>query len=299
MTSLILLLEEIHFKPKHPPLAIWLKPKIQMFGTMNTKLITLTTDFGLDDFFVGAMKGVILSINPVAQVIDITHTIRAHDIREAAFTLAQTYNEFPPGTIHVAIVDPGVGSARRPIIVLTPMHIFVGPDNGIFSFVYAQEDIRAIIHATAEQYFRKPVSHTFHGRDIFAPVAAWLSAGVAPESFGKRIQDHVRFEIPRPEVISPMHTRGQIIHIDRFGNLMTNLTMNELSSVVTDAGMKLVVGKHEITQIQSHFAQSPTGEPFAVFGSTGRLEIAVYRDSAEQILDASVGMAVDLYLENG
>ncbi|MCS6804678.1 MAG: SAM-dependent chlorinase/fluorinase [Acidobacteriota bacterium] len=266
---------------------------------MNTRpsVITLTTDFGLDDFFVGAMKGVILSINPAVHIVDITHTIRAHDVREGAFTLAQAYAEFPPGTIHVAIVDPGVGSARRPIIVLTPMHLFVGPDNGIFSFVYAQEDVRAIIHITAEHYFRKPVSRTFHGRDIFAPVAAWLSAGVAPESFGQPIHDPVRFELPQPERISATHIRGQVIHVDRFGNLLTNLTGQHLSSDVALRGATLVVNERRITRFQSHFAEAAAEEPFAVVGSTGRVEIAVYQDSAERILNASVGTTVDVYIE--
>lgn len=265
---------------------------------MNTRpsVITLTTDFGLDDFFVGAMKGVILSINPAARIIDITHTIRPHDVREAAFTLAQAYAEFPPGTIHVAIVDPGVGSARRPIIVLTPMHLFVGPDNGVFSFVYAQEDVRAIIQITAEHYFRKPVSHTFHGRDIFAPVAAWLSAGVAPESFGQPINDPVRFEVPQPELLSATHIRGQVIHIDRFGNLITNLTSQHLSPQAVSRAVRLVISNQTITRFQSHFAEAVAQEPFAVIGSTGRLEVAVYQDSAERILNASVGMIVELHI---
>lgn len=268
---------------------------------MNARpsVITLTTDFGLDDFFVGAMKGVILSINPAVRIIDITHTIRPHDVREAAFTLAQAYAEFPPGTIHVAIVDPGVGSARRPIIVLTPMHLFIGPDNGIFSFIYAQDEARAIIHITAEHYFRKPVSRTFHGRDIFAPVAAWLSAGVAPDSFGQPINDPVRFEVPQPELISATHIRGQVIHIDRFGNLITNLTGQHLSSQTGLRAVRLVINNQTITRVQSHFAETVAQEPFGVIGSTGRLEIAVYQNSAEKVLNASVGTTVDLYIGEG
>lgn len=262
---------------------------------MTSPIITLITDFGMDDFFVGAMKGVILTINPAAIIVDISHTIPPHDIRAAAFTLAQAYREFPPGTIHVAVVDPGVGSTRKPLLVITSQYAFVGPDNGVFSFIYAEEPAPTCIHITAGHYFRQPVSRTFHGRDIFAPVAAWLSRGLAPDRFGPRINDYVRFEIPRPERLSPTQIRGHIIHIDRFGNLITNITANELPPDVACAGIKLVIHGHTITRFQSHFAEAAGGEPFALFGSTGRLEIAIWRDSAENLLKASVGDVVDIF----
>jgi hypothetical protein len=259
-------------------------------------IITLATDFGSDDFFVGAMKGVILKINPAATIIDLTHLIPPHDIRAAAFTLAQCYREFPDGTIHVVVVDPGVGSTRNPLLVVTPSHTFVGPDNGIFSFIFAEDKVEACIHITADQYFRNPVSHTFHGRDIFAPVAAWLSRGIAPDCFGSRINDYIKLDFPRPEIINSTHIRGHVIHIDRFGNLITNLTEKELPSNAFGAGIKLVINNHSITQFQSHFAQNTSGEAFALVGSTRRLEIAVYLDSAERILNASVGTVVDVFL---
>jgi len=263
---------------------------------MSSSIITLLTDFGLDDFFVGAMKGVIFTINPSATIIDLTHTMPPRDIRSAAFTLSQSYREFPPGTVHIAVVDPGVGSTRKPLLVVTPRYAFVGPDNGIFSFIYEQEEVQACIHITAEQYFRKPVSHTFHGRDIFAPVAAWLSKGLDPNCFGPRITEYVKFDVPRAEVISPTQIRGHVIHIDRFGNLITNLTGAELSPDMIGKGAKLVINEHTIARFQSHFAQAPPDEPFAVFGSTGRWEIAIYLDSAAKALTANIGTTVEVLL---
>ena len=152
-------------------------------------LITLLTDFGTADYFVGAMKGVIFSINPTARVVDITHEIPPHDIRAGAFTLHAVYKSFPPQTIHVAVVDPGVGSTRRPILVVGGDQFFVGPDNGLFGYVYEREPRCRVFHLTREEYFRRPVSQTFHGRDIFAPVAAALSRGVEPPELGDEIKD--------------------------------------------------------------------------------------------------------------
>lgn len=270
--------------------------EVQVLSAMTSQIITLTTDFGPNDFFVGAMKGVILAVNPSATIVDLTHLIQPHDIRAAAFMVAQAYREFPPGTVHAVVVDPGVGSARRPLLVVTPRYAFVGPDNGVFSFIYAEEEVEACIHVTTEHYFRKPVSQTFHGRDLFAPVAAWLSKGLDPDCFGTRINDYVKFDLPHPEIISLTHIRGHVIHIDRFGNLITNLTEKDLPPSTFRAGAKLMVNDHTITRFQSHFAQESSGEPFALFGSTGRLEIAVYLDSAEKAFGASVGTIVDVML---
>jgi hypothetical protein len=262
---------------------------------MNSRIITLTTDFGVDDFFVAAMKGVILSINPRVQIIDVTHSVPAHDTRSAAFTLSNCYHEFPAGTIHVAVVDPGVGSSRRAILVVTGRYYLVGPDNGVFSDIYAEESISSVITIEAEPYFHRPLSQTFHGRDIFAPVAAWLSKGVAPTSFGPPISDYVKFEVPHPERISPTHIRGHVVHIDRFGNLITNLTAKRLPPEFL-AGATLIVNQREITRFHTHFAEAPPDQPFALFGSTGRLEIAVFQESAANRLNAEVGTLVELVL---
>lgn len=259
-----------------------------------SSIITLTTDFGLDDFFVGAMKGVILSINPSITIVDITHTIRPHDIRDAAFTLAQAYGEFPSGTIHVVVVDPGVGSSRKPILLTTSRYAFIGPDNGVFSFIYAEEEIEHIIHITADQYFRQPISQTFHGRDIFAPTAAWLSKGIDPTCFGHPLTDVVKFDLPRPRAISPTHIRGHVIHIDRFGNLITNLTSKDVPPEAARSGTRFIINDHTIIRFQSHFAEAPPGEPFAILGSTGRWEIAINQDSAAERLNASVDTPIDV-----
>jgi len=272
--------------------------------SIRSSIITLLTDFGLDDFFVGAMKGVILNINPTAKIIDITHTIKPQDIRSAAFSLAESCGEFPEGTVHVAVVDPGVGSTRKPILVVAENHLFVGPDNGIFSFIYNDKNVENVIHITNDQYFRKPVSNTFHGRDIFSPVAAWISSGLDPVKLGPPISDFVTFNILKPDLHSSKSTgldpaeavmvQGHVIHIDRFGNLITNLTSTELPSEKIQAGIQIIVNGRKISQVQSHFAGAPPGKVFAVFGSTGRLEIAVNQGSAEKVLEASADTLVEV-----
>jgi len=259
-------------------------------------IITLMTDFGLSDFFVAAMKGVILSINREAILVDITHTIPAHDIHTAALTLAEGYATFPEGTIHLAVVDPGVGSERRPLLVESEDYLFVGPDNGLFSFIYESEVIKHVIQITKSRFFRHPVSRTFHGRDIFAPVAAWLSTGVAPLEFGEPISDPVRLRIPCVEVISEKRIRGQVIHIDRFGNLITNLRERDVPQNFLELGGRVIVQDREIRTLRTHYEAAPTEEIFAVWGSSGRLEISVYCGSAAEILGVGRGAVVEILL---
>ena len=174
-------------------------------------MITLLTDFGTADYFVPAVKGVILSLNPQTTIIDITHEIPAQDIQAGAFTLGACYHNFPAGTIHLAVIDPGVGSERRPIIVATGKYFFVGPDNGIFSYVYHLEKAVRVFQVSETELFRHNSSSTFHGRDVFAPLAAWLSKGLTPENFGAEINDYIRFDLPRPQ-ISAGKISGEIIH---------------------------------------------------------------------------------------
>ncbi len=177
-------------------------------------MITLLTDFGTTDYFVPAVKGVILTLQPNAQLIDLTHDIPAQDIHHAAFTLGACYRNFPPGTIHLAVVDPGVGSTRRPIVVQAGRHFFVGPDNGLFSFVYAREPHVRVYHATRAEFHRPQPSATFHGRDIFAPLAAWLVRGIHPASFGPVITDYIRFAIPQPQADAQTKIiTGEVIHM--------------------------------------------------------------------------------------
>jgi S-adenosylmethionine hydrolase len=170
-------------------------------------IITLTTDFGLNDHFVGTMKGVILGINPDAEIVDICNSVQSFDILEGALTIAQSYRYFPVDTINMVIVDPGVGSARRPILVTTEKHRFIAPDNGVLSLVYDREERISVRHITSEHYFLQPTSKTFHGRDIFAPIAAWLSKGLDAAKFGDEITDYARFTMPRPKKSATRRSR--------------------------------------------------------------------------------------------
>jgi S-adenosylmethionine hydrolase len=252
----------------------------------------LLTDFGTADYFVGAVKGAILSVNPTAVIADITHEIPPQDIEAAAFTLLAAYKTFPAGTIHVAVVDPGVGSTRRPILVSAGDQFFVGPDNGLFTYIYDQESSHQSVHVTAEKYFRPSPSSTFHGRDIFAPVAAALSKGVRPQAFGPLIVDEVRLAQALDPVVKKNDTvEARIIHIDRFGNCITNITRD----VVEDKPAILLVKEKEICNFRDFYSDvDNANELFAIWGSAGFLEIAVNRGSAALTLGAKRGEAVIL-----
>jgi S-adenosylmethionine hydrolase len=242
-------------------------------------VISLLTDFGTADYFVGAVKGAILSVNPAAVIVDITHEIPPQDVAAGAFTLLAAYKTFPARTIHVAVVDPGVGSTRRPIIVSANEQFFVGPDNGLFTYIYDREPSPRIFHVTAERYFRSEVSTTFHGRDIFAPVAAALSNGVAAEEFGAEINDAVRL----PSLESPL----RIIHIDHFGNCVTNIS-RDLSP------NEIVVNERQISEFRQFYGEDDRESLFAIWGSAGFLEISVNGGSAEQVLGAKRGDPVTI-----
>ena len=257
-------------------------------------IITLLTDFGSQDYFVGAMKGAILSINSDAGIVDITHEIPPQDIRAAAFNLLAVYKDFPAGTIHVAVVDPGVGSARRGIIINCTSQFFVGPDNGLFSWICEREENFQAVHLTNDSFFRHPVSDTFHGRDIFAPVAAALSNGVALNEFGPMIDDLIQIESLSPRTVDGGAIEATIIHIDRFGNCITNLTCDHLAGKQIGAGARLVVNGREVSSFRGFFADSGGGELFCLFGSAGFLEIAAQNSSAARILGAQRGHRVIL-----
>ena len=259
-------------------------------------LITLLTDFGTADYFVGAMKGVILSLSPQARVVDLTHHIPPQDIASAAFTLAAVYQSFPAGTIHVAVVDPGVGSSRRPILTVADTQFFVGPDNGIFSYIFDRVPDAQVFQLTSEQYFQYPLSATFHGRDIFAPVAAALANGVQPAKLGKRINDPVSLPSLAPERLAQGGLRGRILHIDHFGNCVTNITQEELLAGGLDSGFRLTVKQKVIQKLRRNFSGDSEGdkpdELFTIWGSAGFLEIAAMNRSAAEILQARRGEAV-------
>lgn len=262
-------------------------------------LITLTTDFGLSDHFVGTLKGVILNIAPDAEIVDISHSVQAFDVLDGALTIAQSYSYFPSGTVHLVVVDPGVGTARRPILVTSERHHFVAPDNGVLSLVYGREERLHIRHVTAEHYYLQPVSNTFHARDIFAPVAAWLAKGVDPEKFGEEISDFVRFNAPKPKSANGNTLRGVVLKVDRFGNLVTNITPQDAPMLFASdpAPFKILVGKHEITEIHSSYSGGTLGAVFGILGSMGYLEIASNRGSAAKIVGTGKGSEVTVSLE--
>lgn len=238
----------------------------------------------------GAVKGAILSVNPKAVIADITHEIAPQDISAGAFTLLAAYQTFPAGTIHVAVVDPGVGSTRRPIIVSANKQFFVGPDNGLFTYIYDREPEHHVFHVTAEKFFRRDPSSTFHGRDIFAPVAAALSNGVKPGAFGPRINDAIRLAIPlQPQTLESGEVRARIIHIDRFGNCVTNLTRDLVKPNAT-----LVINRKTIREFRNFYGEDSSPKPFAIWGSAGFLELSVNGSSAAKLLHAKPGDIVFL-----
>jgi S-adenosylmethionine hydrolase len=259
-------------------------------------LITLTTDFGEADYFVPAMKGVIYGINPAIEIVDLTHQIPPYDIYSAAFTLMCCYEYFPKMTLHLVVVDPGVGSSRRPILVMTDNYNFIGPDNGVFSYIYQREHVNRIVHFTEQHYFRLPVSSTFQGRDVFAPCAAYISKLVDWNKMGEEISDPARFNTPTPVVLSEKQIRGHVIHIDRFGNIITNITREELTDEIIQAGMRVRIGKHEAARLLTHFAAANRDELFAYFGSAGFLELAVPRQSAARMAEARRGIEVEVLI---
>ena len=263
---------------------------------MNDKrsLITLTTDFGEADYFVSTMKGVIYGINPAVRIVDVTHLIPPHDVYAAAFTLMCCYKSFPGNTIHVVVVDPGVGSARRPIMVMTDDYNFIGPDNGVFSYIYQLSRVNRVVHFTSVHYFQQPVSNTFHGRDVFASCAAYVSKQVDWKMMGEEISDPVRFNTPAATVTGENHIRGAVIHVDRFGNLITNITAAELTEERVRAGIRVRVGKHETSRLLGTFSEANPNELFAYFGSAGFLELAVPRQSAANVVEARRGFEVEV-----
>jgi S-adenosyl-L-methionine hydrolase (adenosine-forming) len=259
-------------------------------------IITLTTDYGTNDHLVGVIKGVILSINPEVNIVDITHQVIAHDVLDGALTISQAYNYFPPKTIHLVVVDPGVGTQRRPIVVAGDQHYFVAPDNGVLSAIYDQSESLFAWHITSEHYFRQPVSNTFHGRDIFAPVAGWLSKNWQTASFGELIEDFVRFSIPKPKV-NGNNIKCVVLKLDNFGNLITNLKGEETPGLIAaDAKFTIRAGNAEIKKLLPTFASGAAGEPFAIIGSGGYLELCVNKGNAARVLGIGRGAEVTVEL---
>jgi S-adenosylmethionine hydrolase len=280
----------------------------------QAKLVTLLTDFGLADGYVGTMKGVILGIAPGTQLVDISHAIAPQQVRQAAYVLYASYSYFPTHAVHLVVVDPGVGSARRSIAVRTPAGTFVGPDNGVFSYVMYRERVEVVVDLGDSRYRSSSVSHTFHGRDIFAPAAAHLAAGVSMIEMGPLVNDVVLLPRPRLELMGS-DLVGEVMHIDRFGNVITSVgrlewAQDELmlqaafgqvqESVRFDAARAVVeVAGHRITSVRRTYAEVETGMPLALVGSSGHLEVAVRDGSAAEVRDLHLGDEVFVRLAGG
>jgi S-adenosylmethionine hydrolase len=268
----------------------------------SSGLITLTTDFGATDHFAAVMKGVILSLAPRARIIDITHQITPFEVNEAAFVIAQAWRYFPKGTIHVVVVDPGVGSARRPILVEAGGHYFVGPDNGVFSLVYdmiydataTQRKVR-VREITNTKLMLKQVSRTFHGRDVFAPAAAYLARKTPPARFGKLINDWTRSLTPAPTRSATNVWTGSVLKTDRFGNLITNFHSDAFADIKTQP-FEMRVGLERIHRLALTYSETEIGDLFVIVGSSGYLEVAANQRSAAQLTGCGVGAPVELAL---
>lgn len=258
-------------------------------------IITLTTDFGTRDHFVGVMKGVIAGIAPKATVIDITHEIEPFSIAEGSFTIAEAWRWFPKKTVHVVVVDPGVGSARRPLLVEAGGHYFIGPDNGVFSPILAREAKARVRLLKTAKYFHPAVSQTFHGRDIFAPAAAHLAAGVRPAALGPLVTDPVRTRLDLPERTSTRTWNGAVLKVDRFGNLITNYHVSDFPDILRRP-ISMLAGIHPVDYLVKSYAEAPEGEPVAIVGSSGYLEVVVNQGSAAKLLGCGVGTPVELNL---
>jgi len=264
------------------------------------RLITLTSDFGLQDTFVGIMKGVILGIAPGAVIVDLIHEIPPQDVMAAALALESAIPHFAPGAVHLAVVDPDVGSERHAVAIETDHGTLVGPDNGLFTAVLEHFPVRRAVRLTNERYFRSEVSPTFHGRDIFAPVAAHIAAGTPLAELGEQTEDLVHLDLPCP-VLRGRSIEAHVIHIDRFGNLVTDLTEPAFREMMDApaSGVTVIVRGDIIEGLSRTFADVPRGEPLAYFGSGRRLEVGVREGSAAHTLGAVIGTSITLRALNG
>ncbi len=264
----------------------------------HNPVITLLTDFGLVDPYVGIMKGVILSINPSATIIDLTHQIPPGAIAQAAMILEESYAFFPEGSIHVAVVDPGVGSSRRPILFCMESGYFVAPDNGLLWPIISSHPEGRVIHLTEKSFFLPFISQTFHGRDIFAPVAAHLSNGVDPTRFGTMIFDPIKLPQPEPRKAGSVLV-GTVVRVDNFGNLITSLSGADLKNFLKGQPPIIKVSDLIIDKISHTYSDVEPGEPLALIGSSGRLEISVNLGRACDRLSVDpteiVGMKVEVF----
>jgi S-adenosyl-L-methionine hydrolase (adenosine-forming) len=261
-------------------------------------LIALLSDFGSRDHYAGTMKGVMLGICPDVALVDITHEIRPHDVLEGALQLAAACRYFPAGTVFLAVVDPGVGSARRGLAADTGDYRFVAPDNGLLTAVFQEMAPKKVVELTERRYARPTVSRTFEGRDRFAPAAAWLAKGIQVAALGRALPSWQQIDIPRPEVASSV-LRGVVLLVDRFGNLVTNIDRRTFDAFVRGSAVSLTAGGHPVAGVVATYADIHPGEVCALFGSTDHLEIAANADSAEGSLALSRGAVVEITRADG
>ena len=266
---------------------------------LDRPIITLTTDFGLKDPFVGIMKGIILGINPKAEIIDIAHNITPHNILEASHVISISYKYFPPTSIHVIVVDPEVGSPRKPLLIVTENHYFIGPDNGVFSHIieaHRNSYIFRVIHITATHNYIQPEGPTFHGRDVFAPVAAWFSKGIDSSKFGEIIDDYVVLPLPKTMVKNENIFEGEVVHIDSFGNAMTNITKNDIEKLSPEhykEKLKVIYRDQQIKFVY-YYAEVEDSRLSAIINSFGFLELFCYRGNASGTQNIKVGDKVSV-----
>src|SRR5687768_1530782 len=250
---------------------------------MARPVVAILSDFGTRDHYAGTLKAVVLSVCPDANLVDIGHDIPAHDVLAGALELAACYRYFPPGTIFLVVVDPGVGSARRGIAADCGDYRFVAPDNGVLSAVFRETPPRKVIELTERKYARATVSRTFEGRDRFAPAAGWLAKGIALVSMGKSVSNYQVIDLPRPDVAGD-HIAGEVMRVDRFGNLITNIDRRTLEQFAAGKAIGITIADREIARIVATYAEAPPGELCALFGSTDHLEIAVNAGDAATTL---------------
>lgn len=266
-------------------------------------IITLTTDFGLTDVYVGAMKGAVLSVNPRAILVDLSHRIRPHDIRQGAYQLSASFGFFPPGTVHLAVVDPGVGSTRAILAGQFCGQFFVAPDNGLLTMVHHKCVPEKLVKVEKEAFSRSSISPTFHGRDIMAPVAAHLSLGVELDQLGPPVdtQAITMLDIERCQLSGSKGLSGTVIDIDRFGNIITNIDQDALSllNAPSKANLEIKVGPQRILGLLDYYTQVAPQTLLALVGSSGFLEIALTQGHAARFLGAQMGMAIGVGVRKG
>ena len=258
---------------------------------MARPVVALLSDFGFRDHYVGAMKGVVLNICPEATLVDISHEIPAHDVLTAALELAAAYRYFPAGSVFLVVVDPGVGSERRGVAADAGDYRFVAPDNGVLTAVLGEQPPRRVVELTERRYARPTVSRTFEGRDRFAPAAAWIAKGVQLSALGRPLRDYRTLDIPAPDVADD-RVVGQVLRIDRFGNVVSNIDRKAFESVAQRGSIQIEVGPHVIGRLVETYTEIREDEVCALFGGTEHLEFAASSSSAVDKLDVERGAAV-------